>query len=224
VFAACDEHGVLAVGEDARVEGRYQKGGKPYRAAVHNLSTSENDTCLHSDEQIVGPAEGDPSNGPRTKASSSKSKTTLGKMPKHASLNAASHVYTDGACVGNPGPMGIGVVLFQPVTDGETPVRIEHSEYLGQGTNNIAELTAIRRALELADKRHPVVIYSDSSYSIGVLSLGWKAKANQELVAQIRALLPLFPAVEFVKVLGHSGVPENERCDELARMAIEKRR
>ena len=119
--------------------------------------------------------------------------------------------------------MGIGVVVI----DG--PSRREVGEYLGTGTNNIAELTAIERGLELAeeltggDSRRRVRVYSDSGYAIGLLSQGWKAKANQELVARIRRRLAEVPNVEFVKVAGHAGVPENERCDELAREAITRR-
>src|SRR5262244_1793599 len=124
--------------------------------------------------------------------------------------------YTDGACTGNPGPMGIGVVLLSGLH------RKEISEYLGpRGTNNIAELTAIERALEaIRDRNRPVIVYSDSSYAIGVLSSGWKAKANRELVERIRALVERFPNLRFVKVAGHAGVAENERCDQLAREAI----
>jgi ribonuclease HI len=129
----------------------------------------------------------------------------------------ALELWTDGACSGNPGPMGIGIVAL----DGGK--RREHGEYLGIGTNNIAELTAIDRALDLAgdeaDKRQ-IRIYTDSAYSIGVLSKGWKAKANQELIGRMRKRLAKLPDVEFVKVSGHAGVPENERCDELARRAI----
>jgi len=113
--------------------------------------------------------------------------------------------------------MGIGVVAI----DGGK--RREHGEYLGVGTNNIAELTAIDRALDLAGAdagARPLRIYTDSAYSIGVLSKGWKAKANQELIARMRRRLAGLPNVEFVKVSGHAGVPENERCDELARNAI----
>ena len=135
----------------------------------------------------------------------------------------ALELWTDGACSGNPGPMGIGVVAI----DGAK--RRELSEYLGVGTNNIAELTAIERALDAADdatgndRARRMRVYTDSAYSIGVLSKGWKAKANQELVARIRRRLAEYPNVEFVKVSGHAGVPENERCDELARAAVDRR-
>jgi ribonuclease HI len=68
-----------------------------------------------------------------------------------------------------------------------------------------------------------VIIHSDSSYAIGLLTQGWKAKANTELVARLRAKAARFPNLRFVKVAGHAGVPENERCDELARTAVERR-
>ncbi len=128
-------------------------------------------------------------------------------------------VYTDGACTGNPGPAGLGAVIM----DGDD--RQELSEYLGDGTNNIAELSAILRALEVLNtaeaRNRPVRIHTDSSYSIGVLTKNWKAKANQELIATIRALAATFRNLQFVKVKGHAGVPENERADELARQAVE---
>lgn len=139
------------------------------------------------------------------------------KLPDGVS---AVQLWTDGACSGNPGPMGIGIVAI----DGAK--RKEVGEYLGIGTNNIAELTAIDRALDLigddARTRH-LRVYTDSAYSIGVLSKGWKAKANQELIARMRRRLAGVPSIEFVKVSGHAGVPENERCDELARNAISRR-
>ena len=124
-------------------------------------------------------------------------------------------MWTDGACTGNPGPAGVGVVVI----DGKD--RREIGAYLGDGTNNIAELTAIERGLAMvAGQRRPVVVYSDSAYAIGLLSKGWKAKANVELVARLRELVAGFGDVRFVKVAGHAGVPENERCDQLAREAI----
>jgi ribonuclease HI len=121
--------------------------------------------------------------------------------------------------------MGIGVVVRN---GGDKP--IEHGEYLGRGTNNIAELTAIERALELVEGLGPearareVVIHADSSYAIGLLSQGWKAKANQELVERLRLRARRFPCLRFVKVAGHAGVPDNEKCDELARLAISRGR
>jgi len=133
------------------------------------------------------------------------------------------NVWTDGACSGNPGPMGIGVVVL---ADGK---RLEHGEYLGEGTNNIAELVAIERGVQLATKNNrdagrAIRLHTDSSYSIGVLSKNWKAKANQELIARLRKMMTAHPQVRLVKVAGHAGVPENERCDQLAREAVLRRR
>jgi ribonuclease HI len=143
----------------------------------------------------------------------------------HAEQSPAQvvHVWTDGACSGNPGPMGIGIVVIA----GDE--RREHGEYLGRGTNNIAELTAIRRGLEMADalgpgRDRPIRVYSDSSYAIGLLAQGWKAKANQALVEDLRRFLRGFRQLRLIKVEGHSGVPENERCDLLARQAIARNR
>src|SRR5262249_7757791 len=130
----------------------------------------------------------------------------------------AVQVWTDGACTGNPGPMGIGVVVI----DGRE--RKEVSEFLGEGTNNIAELTAIVRGLELAPADRPVILHSDSAYALGLLGKGWKAKANQALVEEMRQKARRIAELHLVKVEGHAGVPENERCDELARQAIIKGR
>lgn len=128
-------------------------------------------------------------------------------------------VYTDGACSGNPGPAGLGVVLMAGAR------RKELSEYLGEATSNIAELMAVKRALEsIKDPTRPVRLHTDSAYSIGVLSQGWKAKANQALIAEVRALMATFPHLKLIKVAGHAGIEENERCDQLARDAIERGR
>src|SRR5690606_17377311 len=104
--------------------------------------------------------------------------------PPTAPAEGESLAYADGACSGNPGPAGLGVVLI------EGDARRELSEYLGRATNNVAELMAILRVAEaVTDKDRPLHIYTDSSYAIGVLTKGWKAKANVELVAQVRLAL-----------------------------------
>ncbi len=68
-----------------------------------------------------------------------------------------------------------------------------------------------------------VEIRTDSQYSIGVLSKGWKVKANQALVAEAKAALARLGSVRLAYVAGHSGEPGNERVDELAREAIGRR-
>jgi ribonuclease HI len=128
-------------------------------------------------------------------------------------------VYTDGATSGNPGPSGLGVILRWG------PYHREIRQFLGQGTNNIAELTAIKVGLEAVKNRAlPVRVYTDSQYSIGVLEGSYKAKANQDLIEEIRALMRLFPKLSLHKVRGHAGDPLNERADELARLAITEKK
>lgn len=188
----------------------YEPGGKVYRAAMRNLE-SDDDPVLLSDEQAAPGGLAEARN--RTGRMLGRSRGSQPSPPLAAPADAV-HVYTDGACTGNPGPMGIGVVLLSG-TD-----RKEVSEYLGVGTNNIAELTAIQRALELSPRDRTVVLHSDSSYALGLLGQGWKAKANQELVARLRQIAAGFRDLRLVKVAGHAGVKENERCDELAREAI----
>ena len=101
---------------------------------------------------------------------------------------------------------------------------IELSENLGEGTNNIAQLTAILRGLALVDDpAAPVYVMTDSEYCIGLLGKGWKAKKNQELVAELRRAIAHFTDLRLIKVPGHAGVEGNERADELAREAITER-
>jgi ribonuclease HI len=157
------------------------------------------------------------------KTSSRSSSAANGTTPVVPGLPADTiHVWTDGGARPNPGPSSIGVVIV----DGKQ--HLELSEFLGPGTNQTAELTAMLRGLEeVPDRQRTVVIYSDSAYAIGLLSQGWKAKANIELVAELRALCREFKDLRFVKVLGHSGISLNERTDQLATDALthrEKRR
>ena len=125
-------------------------------------------------------------------------------------------IYSDGACSGNPGPAGIGVVMLYKGR------RKEISRYIGMATNNVAELEAIKAGLESVKNRQlPVVLYTDSSYSVGLLTKGWKAKQNQKLVQKVRLLVKRFPRLRIVKIKGHAGHPENERADRLAVKAIQ---
>lgn len=143
-------------------------------------------------------------------------------VPRPPSRGDLLHIYTDGACQGNPGSMGIGVVLLDRLP-GANPPRRELSEGVGHGTNNVAELTAVLRGLEVVypqHRRRPLVVYSDSTYVIGVLARGWTARANQDLVERILRKLDEFDEVMFVKVPAHSGVTDNERADLLAKRGV----
>ena len=125
------------------------------------------------------------------------------------------HIYTDGACSGNPGPAGWGVVLVF-----NDHIK-EMSDFIGEATNNIAELTAIKKALETVKKRDlKVNVYVDSDYAIGVLTKSWKIRANNSLVDETRQLIDSFDDISFHKVAGHAGIKLNERADKLACLAI----
>ncbi len=250
VFARADERGAL-LAEGGRVEVRYKPNdGRKYGARADNLTivdgrvlpdetcgaaTSVADAKSAKATAQAGAGQGEagaagaatpPARATRAAPARSTAKRTTKASaaahedePAHAGGGAVIHVYADGACSGNPGPAGLGVVVL------DTESRIELSEYIGQGTNNIAELTAILRALgELADSDRPMVIHTDSSYSIGVLQKGWKAKANQELIAELRDVLKRRGGVRLVYVPGHAGVAWNERADSLARAAVQSRK
>lgn len=131
--------------------------------------------------------------------------------------------FTDGASKGNPGPGGWGTVL----------VSGDHIEELGGGekktTNNRMEMTAALHALEYA-KQHgkDMVIYTDSSYLIngitkwvfGWQSKGWKTATggdvlNQDIWKKLAALTEAIKT-DWKHLPGHSGVPGNERADDIA--------
>jgi ribonuclease HI len=131
----------------------------------------------------------------------------------------AVRIYTDGASSGNPGPSGIGVLLRFGSHEKEI------SRFIGNTTNNVAELEAIRIGLlELKKKELPVRIFTDSKYAYGVLAMGWKAKKNQKLIISIKNLISGFKDIKLIKVKGHEGLEGNERADFLATSAIKNRR
>lgn len=135
-------------------------------------------------------------------------------------------IYTDGACSGNPGPGGWGVLMRAGT----------HKKELCGGeldtTNNRMEMMAVIEALTALKKRSDVKIYTDSKYVLqGITEWmdGWKAKnwktaskkpvKNKDLWQRIDELVQAHN-VEMAWVKGHAGDPGNERADELARQGI----
>lgn len=132
-------------------------------------------------------------------------------------------IYADGACEGNPGRGGYGVVMLW----GDK--RKELSGGFQRTTNNRMELLAVIEGLAALNKPCKVKIYSDSSYVVNAMNEGWahnwrrngwrnsqnKPTPNVDLWKRLLALCERHD-VEFFWVKGHSGIPENERCDELA--------
>ncbi len=132
-------------------------------------------------------------------------------------------MYTDGACTGNPGPGGYGVVL----KSGQH--RKEISAGYRQTTNNRMELMAVIAGLEAVKKRCRITIYTDSQYIAESINnrwvYRWKEKGwrrskqqlahNHDLWEKLLQLLDDHQ-VEVKWVRGHIGEPENERADRLA--------
>jgi ribonuclease HI len=213
VWAKVDANAALIKDPAGRVEIVYKPAGgaRVYRAGARNL------TPAPGSEPVEFEA-GEPAEPRAPDARAPGAGGARGPAGQTAPADAI-HVWTDGACSGNPGRAGLGVVIV-----GDGPGEREISEYLGDATNNIAELTAILRGLQaVSDRSRPVIVYSDSAYSIGLLTKAWKAKKNVELVDELRALTRTFRDLRFVKVAGHAGIPLNERVDQLATGAITRR-
>ena len=136
-------------------------------------------------------------------------------------------IYTDGACRGNPGPGGWGALL----SSGEHRKELSGAEPLT--TNNRMELTAVIRALEALKRPTEARIFTDSEYvrrGITAWVKSWKARGwktadrkpvkNQDLWERLDQLAAGH-RIEWRWVKGHSGVPGNERVDQLAKEAID---
>ena len=137
--------------------------------------------------------------------------------------------YTDGSAIGNPGPCGAGVYYVLHPENVEQELAID----LGEGTNNLGELWAIAAAIKRIEdsatipRNQPAYIVTDSQYSIGCLTLGWKAKnaLNTALVTAIKAMLATSRRIWHISwVPGHAGVDGNEVADGAAGRGAERSR
>lgn len=139
-------------------------------------------------------------------------------------------IYTDGACKGNPGPGGWGVLL----RSGATSKELFGGE--AQTTNNRMELLAVIQALEALKRPCHVVLHADSQYVLKGINewlAGWKAKGwktaskqpvkNVDLWQRLDALVAGGGhRIEWRWVKGHDGDPGNERADWLANQGVEQ--
>ena len=143
--------------------------------------------------------------------------------------NRSVVIYTDGACSGNPGPGGWGSVLMY------LGHRRELSGGQAETTNNQMEMMAVIRALETLKRPCDITLYTDSTYVMKGMTewlpqwkkRNWKTAAkkpvkNVELWQRLEKAIARH-IVDWNWVKGHSGVPKNERADELARLAIPPR-
>lgn len=137
------------------------------------------------------------------------------------------NIYTDGACSGNPGKGGYGIIMEWV---GKPYVK-ELSEGFRLTTNNRMELLAVIVALEQLKKDGiEVVIYSDSKYVVDAVEKGWlfgwvkkgfKDKKNPDLWKRFLKVYKKH-SVKFEWIKGHNEHPQNERCDKLAVEAAKK--
>lgn len=140
-------------------------------------------------------------------------------------------IYTDGACSGNPGPGGWGVVLIYQEN------KKELSGYQPETTNNRMELFAVIQGLSALKESCVVNLYSDSSYLVNAFEKhwiekwqrnGWKTSTKSPVENQDLWKLLLIHVrkhqVRFIKVKGHSDNQYNNRCDEMAVAAIKNGR
>ncbi len=134
-------------------------------------------------------------------------------------------VYIDGSSKGNPGAGGAGIVIQATATKEIIGI---HGIPLGTVTNNQAEFLALKHALiELNTQGlsgQPVNVLTDSQLVVGIFSQNWKARANLELVMEIRNLLNEFLQLTFAYVRGHNGNQGNELADSLAQEAAESQK
>ena len=140
-------------------------------------------------------------------------------------------IYTDGACSGNPGPGGYGVVLR--FRSQEKTFEKELSGGDKSTTNNRMELMGVIQGLSALKEPCQVTLTTDSKYVVDSITKGWvygwkkkgwiKSDKKPALNVDLwEMLLPLLEKhkVTFNWVKGHAGHPENERCD---RLAVEQR-
>ena len=132
-------------------------------------------------------------------------------------MSAVLEIFTDGACSGNPGPAGIGVVIFQ---NGQVIKRI--SKFIGEATNNLAEYTALIYALQeaLVLKASEIKVSTDSELLYHQITGRYKIKNEKlkNLFDQVQHLSRGFKRIDFERVPRE----ENQEADRLATQAVKK--
>ncbi len=142
-------------------------------------------------------------------------------------MTSTVHIYTDGACSGNPGPGGYGIVMEWV----GKPYKKELSEGFLRTTNNRMELLAVIVALEQLKQKHlDVTIFSDSKYVTEAVNKDWitawkrRRFSNVKNIDLWKRFITLYEQYKpkMVWIKGHNNHPQNERCDQLAVQASQK--
>ena len=135
------------------------------------------------------------------------------------------NIYTDGSCLGNPGPGGYGTILSYAGYEKELTGGVRMT------TNNRMEIFAAIAGLQKLNRKCTVVIHSDSKLLVDAMSKGWvekwqdenwKDRANSDLWRELVTLRDRHVVV-FRWVKGHNGHRQNERCDTLAKSAARQK-
>lgn len=132
-----------------------------------------------------------------------------------APIANAHRLFTDGACKGNPGPMGLGIVVL----DAAGEPLWQHGEPAGHGTNQVAEILAAARGLEALAAGSTVELHTDSQYVVMTMTQGWKRKVNLDAWTRLDRAVARHSRVSFHHVRGHNGNEWNEAADRLASSA-----
>ena len=144
-----------------------------------------------------------------------------------------TNIYCDGACKGNPGKSGSGIIVYQ---ENGSVTRMS-GKYQENGTNNTAELIALEISLLAAKKiGGPVSIHTDSNYAKNAITkwaYSWKKNnwtkkgseiKNLDLIKRTHELYDsLGESVDIFYVKAHCGIEGNEEADQLANLAIEEK-
>jgi len=170
---------------------------------------------------------------PKSANSQQKETTTSNSVEQKEMLDIS--IYCDGACSGNPGKAGSGIAVY---SKGNKPV-LYHGDYVENGTNNIAELNALYKAMQICEESNPteqITIFSDSKYSIDCITTwayGWKAKGWKKKGGEIKNLElikgahDLYETIKYritIKhVKGHAGIEGNELADRMAVYTIKSK-
>lgn len=179
----------------------------------------------------------------RTQQQSKQAREDTKKIVDAAEKKQALVVFCDGACKGNPGPATAAAILYyytkQGTSENKSSSGVEQvtkikkesiiTASLGQATNNIAELMAVWLALDVMASEYksfqgPIEIFTDSQYTINMLSKNFKAKSNVCLIEKLKHRLAQIVkngnAVSFHFVGGHCQIPQNVAVDKLAQEAF----
>jgi len=173
------------------------------------------------------------SSAPRAKTSSANTVKTY-TATEIAAMAIDTKLFTDGACMPNPGQAGTGIALYRDNKIDE----LWYGLYNANGTNNTAELNGLHQALIIAEaeikQAHSVAIFCDSKYSIQCITQwavnwqkkGWKKNGgeikNLDLIKEIFSLYQaLKDKVQIFHVNGHVGVEGNELADRMSMVAVE---